>query len=71
MAKAMEEGCTLTMKQVLERHGIDASEITVQVAPEDIARARAQAARGGLRYEEYIRQVLHQALVTNDAGSQG
>jgi hypothetical protein len=65
MARAMDEGRTMTLKEVMERHGFKVPLVPVQVDPDDIA--RAQAAKRGLRYDDYIRQLLHQALLTNDA----
>ena len=67
MAKAMQEGRTMKLKDLLESHGLEGPPVPVKVDPDDVARARAQAAKRGVGYEDYIRQVLHQALVTNDA----
>jgi predicted DNA binding CopG/RHH family protein len=35
---------------------------TIRLDPEDIARARAQAAHRGLRYQTYLKMLIHQAL---------
>ncbi|HZZ37997.1 MAG TPA: hypothetical protein VFE06_02625 [Acidobacteriaceae bacterium] len=35
---------------------------TIRLDPEDIARARAQAAHLGLRYQTYLKMLIHQAL---------
>lgn len=35
---------------------------TIRLDPEDIARARAQAEERGLRYQTYLKMLLHQAL---------
>jgi len=35
---------------------------TIRLDPEDIARARAQAAQHGLRYQTYLKMLIHQAL---------
>jgi predicted DNA binding CopG/RHH family protein len=35
---------------------------TIRLDPEDVARARAQAARQGLRYQTYLKMLIHQAL---------
>jgi predicted DNA binding CopG/RHH family protein len=67
MAKAIQEGRAMSLKDVLDRHGIEDSPLTVAVDPQDLAQARVQAAKRGLQYDEYIRQLLHQALQTNDA----
>jgi predicted DNA binding CopG/RHH family protein len=67
MAKAMQEGRVMNLKNVLERHSHADTSIAVQVDPHDLERARIQAAKRGVQYEDYIRQVLHQALQENDA----
>ena len=35
---------------------------TIRLAPEDISRARALASRRGLRYQTYLKMLLHEAL---------
>ncbi len=35
---------------------------TIRLPPEDIAIAKAQAAKRGLRYQTYLKMVIHQAL---------
>jgi predicted DNA binding CopG/RHH family protein len=35
---------------------------TIRLDPEDIARARSQAAHRGLRYQTYLKMLIHQAL---------
>ena len=35
---------------------------TIRLAPEDISRARALAARRGLRYQTYLKMLIHEAL---------
>ncbi len=36
--------------------------ITIRIAEDDLARARALAAEKGLRYQTYLKMLLHQAL---------
>jgi predicted DNA binding CopG/RHH family protein len=36
--------------------------ITIRLAQDDLARARALAAEKGLRYQTYLKMLLHQAL---------
>ena len=36
--------------------------ITIRIAENDLARARSLAARRGLRYQTYLKMLLHQAL---------
>jgi predicted DNA binding CopG/RHH family protein len=35
---------------------------TIRLDPEDIAKARAQAEHRGLRYQTYLKMLIHQAL---------
>jgi len=35
---------------------------TIRLAPEDIAKARVQAAERGLRYQTYLKMIIHEAL---------
>jgi len=35
---------------------------TIRLAPEDIARARTLAERRGLRYQTYLKMLIHEAL---------
>jgi predicted DNA binding CopG/RHH family protein len=35
---------------------------TIRLDPEDIAEARAQAAKRGLRYQTYLKMIIHEAL---------
>jgi predicted DNA binding CopG/RHH family protein len=35
---------------------------TIRLDPEDIAKARAQAEHHGLRYQTYLKMLIHQAL---------
>jgi len=41
---------------------------TIRLDPEDIAKARVQAAERGLRYQTYLKMVIHEALRNADAG---
>ena len=36
--------------------------VSIRIAPADLARARTQAARRGLRYQTYLKMLLHEAL---------
>jgi predicted DNA binding CopG/RHH family protein len=40
---------------------------TIRLAPEDILLARTQAERRGLRYQTYLKMVIHEALRSNGA----
>lgn len=35
---------------------------TIRLDPEDVAKARAQAAEHGLRYQTYLKMIIHEAL---------
>ena len=35
---------------------------TIRLDPEDIAKARVQAAQRGLRYQTYLKMIIHEAL---------
>jgi hypothetical protein len=35
---------------------------TIRLDPDDIAKARVQAARRGLRYQTYLKMIIHEAL---------
>jgi hypothetical protein len=39
---------------------------TIRLAPEDIAKARVQAAARGLRYQTYLKMLIHEALCAED-----
>lgn len=36
---------------------------TIRLDPEDIAKARVQAAARGLRYQTYLKMIIHEALL--------
>jgi len=39
------------------------STTTIRLDPDDIAKARIQAARRGLRYQTYLKMMIHEALL--------
>lgn len=43
---------------------------TIRLDPNDIAKARAQAAERGLRYQTYLKMIIHEAL-QNAEGKRG
>jgi predicted DNA binding CopG/RHH family protein len=45
----------------LKRRGITPA-TTIRLAPEDISRARKLAERRGLRYQTYLKMLIHEAL---------
>jgi predicted DNA binding CopG/RHH family protein len=42
---------------------------TIRLAPEEIARARALAERKGLRYQTYLKMLIHEALEREEKAS--
>ncbi|MGC9222403.1 MAG: hypothetical protein ACP5E2_00680 [Terracidiphilus sp.] len=40
---------------------------TIRLDPDDIAEARVQAAKRGLRYQTYLKMIIHEALETAKA----
>ena len=43
---------------------------TIRLDPEDIAKARVQAAERGLRYQTYLKMIIHEALRNTEKASQ-
>ena len=39
---------------------------TIRLDPEDIAKARVQATARGLRYQTYLKMIIHEALIKAD-----
>ena len=39
---------------------------TIRLDPEDIAKARVQAAKRGLRYQTYLKMIIHEELSTEE-----
>jgi predicted DNA binding CopG/RHH family protein len=39
---------------------------TIRLVPEDIALARKQAAERGLRYQTYLKMIIHEALLAEE-----
>jgi hypothetical protein len=56
------------VQRLLAEHGIPFQEsgstptTTIRLDPEDIAKAREQAAERGLRYQTYLKMIIHEAL---------
>ena len=40
--------------------------ITIRIAEDDLSRARTLAAEKGLRYQTYLKMLLHQALISEE-----
>jgi predicted DNA binding CopG/RHH family protein len=43
---------------------------TIRLDPDDIAKARVQAAERGLRYQTYLKMIIHEALRNAESGRQ-
>jgi predicted DNA binding CopG/RHH family protein len=41
---------------------------TIRLDPDDIAKARVQAAERGLRYQTYLKMIIHEALHNTEPG---
>ncbi|MBZ5618400.1 MAG: BrnA antitoxin family protein [Acidobacteriia bacterium] len=65
MEQAVAAGQTTTLSEVLERNRQGAGStptVSIGIDPEDIQRARSLAAKKGLRYQTYLKMLLHEAL---------
>jgi hypothetical protein len=56
------------VKRLLAERGVSFQEsgptptTTIRLDPEDVAKARVQAAERGLRYQTYLKMIIHEAL---------
>lgn len=64
--KAAKEG--RVRQGALQQRGITPP-TTIRLAPEDISRARALAERRGLRYQTYLKMLIHEALEREEKAS--
>ena len=65
MEEAAAAGQTSSLSEVLERARQRAGTtptVSIRIDPDDIARARSLAAKKGLRYQTYLKMLLHEAL---------
>ncbi len=64
MEHAVAEGGTTSLDAVLakKRNGGSTPTVSIRIDPSDLARARVQAQKRGLRYQTYLKMVLHEAL---------
>jgi len=69
MEEAADRGQTTTLFDVLhrarERAGATPT-VSIRIDPDDIARARSLAAKKGLRYQTYLKTLLHEALLREE-----
>ena len=59
---------TLTRGTVAKRAGLTPT-TTIRLDPTDIELARVQAERRGLKYQTYLKMIIHQALTSEAAKS--
>jgi len=64
--KAAEAG--LVRQGTLKQRGVTPP-TTIRLAPEDISRARTLAERRGLRYQTYLKMLIHEALEREERAS--
>lgn len=72
MEQAAGAGQTTTLSEVLDRNRRRAAltpTVSIRIDPEDIERARSLAAKKGLRYEAYLKMLLHEALEHEERAS--
>lgn len=62
MEEAVAAGQITTLANVLERRAGTTPTVSIRIAPDDISRARTLAAKKGLRYQTYLKMLLHEAL---------
>jgi hypothetical protein len=65
MDEAVAKGRTTTLPRILEqarqRSGATPT-VSIRIDPADLSRARLFASRKGLRYQTYLKMLLHEAL---------
>jgi len=66
--KAVKEGRATSLAAILQKRHQPGSTptVSIRIDPADISRARALASRRGLRYQTYLKMLLHEALERED-----
>jgi predicted DNA binding CopG/RHH family protein len=64
MQQAAAEGRVSSLASIVERRRQRGTTptVSIRIDPADLSRARFQAERRGLRYQTYLKMVLHEAL---------
>ena len=62
---AIAAGEDLTVVPAPLKRALAAKNVTIRLSLADLERARKQAERRGLRYQTYVKMLLHQALVAD------
>ena len=65
MEAAIAAGEDLTVVPAPLKRALAAKNVTIRLSLADLERARKQAERRGLRYQTYVKMLLHQALVAD------
>ena len=65
MEAAIAAGEDLTVVPAPLKQALTAKNVTIRLSLADLERARKQAERRGLRYQTYVKMLLHQALVAD------
>jgi predicted DNA binding CopG/RHH family protein len=65
MEAAIAAGEDLTVVPAPLKRALAAKNVTIRLSLADLERARRQAARRGLRYQTYVKMLLHQALIAD------
>jgi predicted DNA binding CopG/RHH family protein len=68
MQEAAAAGETTNLATILRnrREGGATPTVSIRIDPADLSRARALAERRGLRYQTYLKMLLHEALERED-----
>ena len=65
MEAALSAGEDLTTVPAPLARALAAKNVTIRLSLADLERARKQAERRGLRYQTYVKMLLHQALIAD------
>ena len=66
----MAEGRAAKLGEILHRRreGGVTPTVSIRIDPADVSRARVQAEKRGLRYQTYLKMLLHQVLEREEQG---
>jgi predicted DNA binding CopG/RHH family protein len=72
MENAVAEGRTSSLDEILDkRRSGSTPTVSIRIDPADISRARTLAEKRGLRYQTYLKMLLHEALKREDQRIEG
>lgn len=72
LSEAIEKGETKRLSEVITERRNRSGEtptVSIRIDPEDITRARLLAEKKGLRYQTYLKMLLHEALEREERAS--